>query len=90
MYPTKIIFKSCIFNTVDLMCILKKKPKLVDFVNLLTDIEYEWDKIVIALEVEDHVLGGLNRSQDDNTEKLITVLQRWIHQAEFGMLFLMQ
>ena len=77
-YPSKIIFKSCIFNTVDLTCILKKKPKLVYLVNLLTDTEYKWDKIGIALEVEDHVLGGLNQSQDDDTEKRITVLRRWM------------
>ena len=46
--------------------------------SLLTDIEYEWDKIGIALEVEDRVLGGLNRSHDDNTAKHITVLQSWM------------
>ena len=46
--------------------------------SLLTDIEYEWDKIGIALEVEDRVLGGLNRSHDDNTAKLITVLRSWM------------
>ena len=54
------------------------KPKLVDVVSLLKDIEYEWDKIGIALEVQDRVLGGLNQSHDDNTAKLITVLQSWM------------
>ena len=80
LYVVNVIFviKSFIFNTVDLTCILKKKPKLVDLVSLLTDIEYEWDKIGIALEVEDRVLGGLNRSHDDNTAKLITVLRSWM------------
>ena len=80
LYIVKLIFviKSCISNVVDLTCILKKKPKLVELVNLLTDIEYEWDKIGIALEVEDRVLGGLNRSHDDNTAKLITVLRSWM------------
>ena len=67
-----------ISNIVDLTCILKKKPKLVELVSLLTEIEYEWDKIGIALEVQDRVLGGLNRSNDSNTAKLITVLRSWM------------
>ena len=46
--------------------------------SLLTDIEYEWDEIGIALEVEDRVLRGLNRSHEDNTTKLITVLRSWM------------
>ena len=46
--------------------------------NLLTDIEYDWDKIGVALEVENRVLGGLRRSNDDNTAKLIAVLRSWM------------
>ena len=54
------------------------KPKLVELVGLMTEIEYKWDKIGIALEVEDRVLCSLHRSYDDNTTKLITVLRSWM------------
>ena len=46
--------------------------------NLLTEIEYDWDKIGVALEVENRVLGGLRRSNDDNTTKLTAVLRSWM------------
>ena len=68
--------KLCLSNTDT--CIAEKQPKLVDLVNLLTNIEYDWDKIGVALEVENRVLGGLRRSNDDNTTKLIAVLRSWM------------
>ena len=46
--------------------------------SLLTDIEYEWEEIGIALEVEERVLRGLNQCHDNNTKKLMTVLQSWM------------
>ena len=80
LFVVKVVFviKSFISNIANLTCILEKKPKLRELVSLLTDIEYEWDKIGIALEVEDRVLGGLTRSHDDNKAKLITVLRSWM------------
>ena len=66
------------FYVVDLTCILKKKPKLKELVSLLKDIDYEWENIGIALEIEDHVLRGLNESIGANTSKLITVLRSWM------------
>ena len=73
-----LLLKSCISNVVDLTCILKKKPKLKELVSLLKDIDYEWENIGIALEIEDHVLRGLNESIGANTSKLITVLRSWM------------
>ena len=62
----------------DITCIAEEQPKFLDLLNLLVDIEYDWDKIGIALEVENRVLGGLRRSNDDNTTKLIAVLRSWM------------
>ena len=44
----------------------------------MTDIAYHWEKIGIALEVETHVLHALRRNNEDNTTKLINVLQSWL------------
>ena len=62
----------------DVTCIAEKQPKFLDLLNLLAEIEYDWDKIGIALDVENRVLGGLRRSNDDNTAKLIAVLRSWM------------
>ena len=62
----------------DITCIAEKCPNFVDLVSLLTDIEYDWDKIGVALGVENRVLGGLRRSNDDNTTKLIAILRSWM------------
>ena len=43
------------------------------------DIDFEWDKIGIALEVEHSVLGALRWNNEDNTAKLITVLRSWLN-----------
>ena len=62
----------------DVTCIGKKEPKFLDLMKLLAEIEYDWDKIGVALEVENRILGGLRRSNDDNTAKLIAVLRSWM------------
>ena len=41
-------------------------------------IDYDWDKIGVALEVKNRVLDGFCRSDDDNTAKLIAVLRSWM------------
>ena len=65
-------------STTDITHIAEKQPKFLDLLSLLTDIEYDWDKIGVALEVENRFLGGLRRSNEDNTAKLIAVLQSWM------------
>ena len=57
-------------------CIAEKQSNLV---NLITDIEYDWDKLSVSLEVENQVLGCLYSSNDDKTAKLIAVLCSWIN-----------
>ena len=56
----------------------------MDLVSLLADIEYEWQKIGVALEVEDHVLSSLCRENEDTTAKFITVLRSWMDTCPVG------
>ena len=50
----------------------------MDLVNLLADIDYKWEKIGIALDVPERVLGGLRQGiAGDNTIKLIRVIGSW-------------
>ena len=45
-------------STTDITHIAEKQPKFLDLLSLLTDIEYDWNKIGVALEVENRFLGG--------------------------------
>ena len=60
------------------------EPHFVDLVGLMTDIDYDWNKIGVALEVENHVLSSLHQSNDDNMAKLITVLETWMDTCPVG------
>ena len=56
---------------------MKKQPNLRDLLSLLADIEYEWHKIGLALEVEERVLAKCTRSNDDDSDKLYKVIKSW-------------
>ena len=56
---------------------MKKEPNLRDLLSLLADIEYEWHKIGLALEVEERVLVKCTRSNDDDGNKLYKVIKSW-------------
>ena len=56
---------------------MKKEPNLRDLLSLLADIEYEWHKIGLALEVEERVLVKCTRSTDDDGDKLYRVIKSW-------------
>ena len=45
--------------TLDIEDILAKKPDFDDLINLLAVIKHEWEKIGIALKVEECDLGDL-------------------------------
>ena len=62
----------------DVTCIAEKQPKFLHLLNLLADIEYDWYKISIALEVKNLVLGIYFESNDDDTVKVIAVLHSWV------------
>ena len=56
---------------------MKKEPNLTDLLTLLADIEYEWQKIGIALEVKQSVLESCDRSNKDDGYKLLKVIKTW-------------
>ena len=58
--------------------VLQKKPDFKNLLGILVDINYDWEKIGIALEVENCVLTGLLPSREDNTFKLTRVLRSWM------------
>ena len=62
---------------IDITQLLKKEPNLTDLLTLLSDIEYEWHKIGIALEVEQNVLESCDRSSKDDGYKLFKVIKTW-------------
>ena len=66
-----------IFCITDIAQLLKKKPNVTDLLTLLADIEYEWHKIGVALEVCESVLESCNRSNEDNSYKLFKVIKAW-------------
>ena len=57
---------------------MKQKPNRTDLLTLLADIEYEWHKIGLALEVEERVLESCDRSNEDNSHKLFKVIKSWM------------
>ena len=67
-----------IFLFVDISEILKKEPSITDLLGLLTDIKHEWKKIGWALEVERGVLGSCTHSNEEDGNKLATVLESWV------------
>ena len=54
------------------------KPDFTDLLGILVDVDYDWEKIGIALKVEDRVLADLFTSREDNTVKLSRVLRSWM------------
>ena len=48
-----------------------------DLLSLLTDIEHEWHKIGLAIEVEQRVLAQCTRSNVDDGMKLYNVIENW-------------
>ena len=54
------------------------KPDFTDLLGILVDIDYDWEKIGIALKVEHRVLTDLFTSHVDNTIKLSRVLRSWM------------
>ena len=54
------------------------KPDFTDLLGILVDIDYDWEKIGIALKVEQRVLADLFTSREDNTFKLARVLRNWM------------
>ena len=52
------------------------KPDFDDLINLLAVIKNEWEKIGIALKVEESDLGDVRQKQD-STIKLIGVIRTW-------------
>ena len=56
---------------------MKKQPNLRDLLSLLADIEHEWHKIGLALEVEERVLAKCTRSNEDDGDKLYKVIKSW-------------
>ena len=67
-----------IFLLLDISEILKKEPSITDLLRLLTDIKYEWKKIGWALEVGRGVLGSCTQSNEEDGNKLATVLESWV------------
>ena len=61
----------------DISPLLKKQPNLRDLLSLLADIEHEWHKIGLALEVEERVLAKCTRSNEDDGDKLYKVIKSW-------------
>ena len=57
---------------------MRKKPNITDLLTLLADIEYEWHKIGVALEVHESVLESCNKSNEDNSYKLFKVVKTWM------------
>ena len=45
---------------------------------MLTDIKYEWKKIGWALEVGRGVLGSCTHNNEDDDNKLSTVIEIWV------------
>ena len=54
------------------------KPKLNDLSGLLADINYEWEIIGVALEVQEGVLGGLRYSNQSDKIKMSRVVRSWM------------
>ena len=54
------------------------KPELTDLLGLLADINYEWELVGVALNVQKDVLGGLRYSCESNTVKMMRVVEAWI------------
>ena len=54
------------------------KPKLTDLLGLLADINYEWEIIGVALEVQEGVLGGLRYSNQSDKIKMSRVVRSWM------------
>ena len=61
----------------DIPRLLKKEPNLTDLLTLLANIEHEWHKIGIALEVKHSVLESCDRSNKDDGYKLFKVIKTW-------------
>ena len=66
------------FLIIDISGILKKEPSIKDLLDLLSDIEYDWKKIGLALEVQRNVLEGCSNSPEDNGNKLMKVIRSWV------------
>ena len=72
-----MLLLNMIFCIIDIAQLLKKEPNLTDLLTLLADIEYEWHKIGVALEVEQNVLESCDKSSKDNGYKLFKVIKSW-------------
>ena len=55
----------------------ESEPSITDL-GLLTDIKHEWKKIGWALEVGRGVLGSCTQSNEEDGNKLATVLESWV------------
>ena len=55
------------------------KPELTDLLGLLADINYEWETIGVALNVQEAVLGGLRYGSQSDKIKMMRVVQSWIN-----------
>ena len=66
------------FYFTDISGVLQMKPDFTDLLGILVDIDYDWEKIGIALKVEHRVLADLLPSREDNTVKLARVLRNWM------------
>ena len=66
-----------IFCITDIAQLLKREPNITDLLTLLADIDYEWHKIGVTLEVCESVLESCIRSNEDNSYKLFKVIKAW-------------
>ena len=62
----------------DITTVLQKVPDKHDLLNLLVDIDYEWEKIGISLGIPESVLDHLSQSNEDDTTNLCEVLTHWM------------
>ena len=59
----------------DISDIHKKERSISDLLGLLIDIKYEWKKIGWALEVGHGVLGSCTHNNEDDGNRLSTVIE---------------
>jgi hypothetical protein len=62
--------------------LLWKRPKIKELVKLLKEISHKWQRLGIELEVDRHIIEGLEKNESDNTVRLYKILNAWIDADE--------